>query len=115
MMAETGVPVDGDGKLKDALLALGRAQIDAMFAQQGDSRFTVDDSEFVPMLECVLTAFESRGLGPAETRRQLCCESPTQAGRDSEPPGRQPVGSALKEAPLNRFGAPCKWPAPQAL
>ena len=38
-----------------------------------------------------------------------------QAGRDSEPPGRQPVGSALKEAPLNRFGAPCKWPAPQAL
>ena len=66
MMAETGVPVDGDGKLKDALLALGKAQIDAMFAQQGDSRFTVDDSEFVPMLECVLTAFESHGLGPAE-------------------------------------------------
>jgi len=66
MMAEMGGPLDGDGKLKDALLALGKAQIDAMFAQQGDSRFTVDDSEFVPMLECVLTAFESHGLGPAE-------------------------------------------------
>jgi hypothetical protein len=66
MMAEMGGPLDGDGKLKNALLALGKAQIDAMFAQQGDSRFTVDDAEFVPMLECVLTAFESHGLGSAE-------------------------------------------------
>ena len=66
MKNATQTALDGDDKLKIALLALGKAQIEAMFAQQGDSRFTVDDSEFVPMLECVLTAFESHGLGPAE-------------------------------------------------
>jgi hypothetical protein len=39
MMAEMGGPLDGDGKLKDALLALGKAQIDVMFAQQGGFAF----------------------------------------------------------------------------
>jgi hypothetical protein len=46
---------------KKRLMALGKAQTDAMFARQlGPSG--LDDSEFVPLLESVLTAFESHGL-----------------------------------------------------
>ncbi len=46
---------------RSTLLALGKAQVDAMFARQ--ICFTaIDDSEFLPLLECVLTAFESHGL-----------------------------------------------------
>jgi hypothetical protein len=49
---------------RNTLLALGKAQVDAMFARQTD--FTaIDDSEFLPLLEGVLTAFESHGLDTA--------------------------------------------------
>ena len=41
------------------LLALGKAQVDAMFRRQ--DAHAVDDSEFVPLLEAVLTAFETTG------------------------------------------------------
>ena len=51
--------------IQRALVALGKAQVDAMFARQTDGGFTLDDSEFLPWLECVLTAFESHGLDPA--------------------------------------------------
>jgi hypothetical protein len=51
--------------LRDTLIALGKAQVDAMFARQADDRYVIDDSEFLPLLECVLTAFESHGLDPA--------------------------------------------------
>lgn len=39
------------------LLRLGQAQIDAMFARQEDGP-AIDDSEFLPLVEAVLTAFE---------------------------------------------------------
>jgi hypothetical protein len=55
------------GEITDAekaLLALAKAQADAMFARQEDWT-AIDDSEFVPLLECVLTAFEAHGLGQA--------------------------------------------------
>ena len=52
--------------LQDALVALGKAQVDAVFAHQSDARFTIDDSEFLPLLECALTTFESHGLDPVD-------------------------------------------------
>ena len=39
------------------LIQLGKAQIDAMFARQEDGP-AIDDSEFLPLVEVVLTAFE---------------------------------------------------------
>lgn len=53
---------------QNALVSVGRSQIEAMFARQSDARFTIDDSEFIPLLECVLTAFESHGLDPADVK-----------------------------------------------
>ena len=42
------------------LLALGTAQVDAMFRRQ--DAHAVDDSVFLPLLEAVLTAFETTGI-----------------------------------------------------
>ncbi len=44
------------------LLKLGQAQIDAMFARQ-DEGPVIDDSEFLPLIEVVLTAFEKTDCG----------------------------------------------------
>jgi hypothetical protein len=44
----------------ELLLALGKAQVDAMFRRQ--DVHAVDDSEFLPLLETVLTAFETAGI-----------------------------------------------------
>mgnify|MGYP000185725037 CR=1 FL=1 len=41
-------------------LTLGKAQIDAMFRRQ--AQYATDDSEFVPMVEAVLTVFETVGV-----------------------------------------------------
>lgn len=42
------------------VLALGKAQVDTMFRRQADH--AVDDSEFLPLVEAVLTAFEMVGI-----------------------------------------------------
>ena len=55
----------GSGAIQKALVLVGKAQVDALFTRQADGRFTIDDSEFVPLVECVLTTFESHGLDPA--------------------------------------------------
>ncbi len=48
------------------LLSLGKAQIDALFeVQTGDSGVTLDDSEFVPLVEMILGTFEQTGLDAA--------------------------------------------------
>ena len=39
------------------MVRIGKAQIDAMFARQNDGP-VIDDSEFLPLVEAVLTAFE---------------------------------------------------------
>jgi hypothetical protein len=49
-----------DNELNSTLLALGKAQVDAMFGRQ--EAHAVDDSEFLPLLEAVLTAFETKGI-----------------------------------------------------
>jgi len=45
---------------KSILLTLGKAQVDAMFRRQ--ENHAIDDSEFLPLLEVVLTAFETTGI-----------------------------------------------------
>ncbi len=45
---------------KEVLLSLGKAQVDAMFRRQ--EAHMVDDSEFLPLLEVMLTAFETTGI-----------------------------------------------------
>lgn len=46
--------------VNDLLVTLGQAQVDAMFRRQND--YPVDDSEFLPLVEAVLTAFETTGI-----------------------------------------------------
>ena len=41
-------------------VSLGKEQIDAMFRRQ--AQYSTDDSEFVPLVEAVLTAFETVGV-----------------------------------------------------
>ncbi len=55
---------DDNAKL---LLALGKAQVDAMFHRQED--YAVDDSEFLPLVEVVLNAFEA--IGEQEVAEQV--------------------------------------------
>ena len=45
------------------LVRLGKAQIDGMFARQDD--YPIDDSELLPLVEIVLTAFEAVDLAVA--------------------------------------------------
>ena len=40
------------------MVRLGKAQVDAMFARQ-DGGPAIDDSDFLPLVEIVLTAFEA--------------------------------------------------------
>jgi len=42
------------------LVMLGKAQVDAVFCRQAD--YPVDDSEFLPLVEAVLTGFEMVGI-----------------------------------------------------
>ena len=48
-----------------ALLALGKAQVDVMFARQEEGP-VIDDSEFLPLLESVLATFEAHGISQAD-------------------------------------------------
>ena len=53
-----------DNEVRLILLRLGKSQIDAMFARQDDGP-AIDDSDFLPLLEIVLTAFEATVGGHA--------------------------------------------------
>jgi hypothetical protein len=57
----SGTPLRRSGdSVNDLLLTLGKAQVDAMFRRQDD--YPVDDSEFLPLVEAVLTAFKTAGF-----------------------------------------------------
>jgi hypothetical protein len=56
------VSKSGDS-LNDLFVTLGKAQVDAMFRRQDD--YPVDDSEFLPLVEAALTAFEMVGMDEA--------------------------------------------------
>ena len=51
-----------DSDTKEVLLTLGKNQVDAIFRRQ--EAHAIDDSEFLPLLEVVLTAFETTGIDP---------------------------------------------------
>ena len=67
-MAEDGLnrgDIDIEDRMVDkgldaVLLALGKAQVDGMFRRQ--EVHAVDDSEFLPLVEVVLDAFETVGI-----------------------------------------------------
>ena len=46
---------------KQVLLTLGKTQLDAMFDRQEQGP-AIDDSEFLPLVEVVLTAFGTAGI-----------------------------------------------------
>lgn len=46
---------------RELVLRLGKAQVDAMFGRMDDGPI-IDDAEFVPLVEAVLTAFEAAGI-----------------------------------------------------
>jgi hypothetical protein len=45
----------------ELVLRVGKAQVDAMFGRQDEGPL-IDDAEFVPLVEAVLTAFETAGI-----------------------------------------------------
>jgi hypothetical protein len=47
------------------VVALGKAQVEALFRRQADPHTMLDDRDFVPLLEAVLTAFDTIGLNTA--------------------------------------------------
>ena len=49
-----------DDRANGLLVALGKAQVDAMSCRQED--YPIDDSEFLPLIEAVLTGFEMVGI-----------------------------------------------------
>ena len=47
-----------NNEIRPILLRLGKSQIDAMFARQDESP-AIDDSDFLPLVKVVLTAFRT--------------------------------------------------------
>lgn len=50
-----------NGECMEIAVRLGKAQVDAMFERQNKGP-VIDDAEFVPLVESVLTAFEAAGF-----------------------------------------------------
>lgn len=68
-----------------SLVKVGKAQIDAMFRRQ--DQHAIDDSEFIPLLEVVLNAFETTGVeqSTVEELWQHAYLTYDRACRESEP------------------------------
>ena len=50
-----------DDPCRELVLRLGKAQVDAMFGRQDEGPL-IDDAEFIPFIESVLTAFETADI-----------------------------------------------------
>ena len=48
-----------------ALVALGMAQVDALFQRQARPGHLLDDRDFIPLLEAVVNTFATLGLSPS--------------------------------------------------
>ena len=83
-MARDGVNM-ADDNVNEVLVALGKAQIDAMFRRQ--EVHVVDDSEFLPLVEVMLNAFETTGIDKAgaEAVWEYAFEVYDRACKDAEP------------------------------
>lgn len=68
------------------ILRLGKAQVEAMFARQ-DEGPVLDDSEFLPLVESVLTAFEAAGFdaGVAEELWEYASSRYDRACKEADP------------------------------
>ncbi len=53
------------GTDSETLITLGKAQVDGLFTLY-EQEPVMDDSEFMPLLEAVLTTFETHGLAQSE-------------------------------------------------
>jgi hypothetical protein len=71
--------------VNDILVTLGKSQIDAMFRRQ--EVHIVDDSEFLPLVEVVLNAFELAGIDKAvaETVWEYAFEVYDRACKEADP------------------------------
>lgn len=49
-----------DDRMSELLVALGKAQVDAMFRRDED--YAIDDSEFLPLVQVVINAFSTVGI-----------------------------------------------------
>ncbi len=49
---------------EQTLVALGKAQVESLFQRQTNPQTLLDDRDFVPLLEAVLSAFETIELSP---------------------------------------------------
>ena len=74
--------MSGDS-VNETLVRLGKAQIDAMFCRQED--YPIDDSEFLPLVEAVLTGFEVVGID----------EEVVEAAQDDLSPGSPAVAGIV--------------------
>ena len=71
------------------VLALRKAQVDAMFRRQ--DVYVIDDSEFLPLMEVVLTTFETTGIEQRKSlRRSGSMRSLSMTGRARKPNQNQP-------------------------
>lgn len=98
--------MSGDS-VNDLLVTLGKAQVDAMFRRQDD--YPVDDSEFLPLVEAALTAFETTGIDEAVAEAvwehafhvydQACKEAPPRIndGRKRAAHAELPAGQTPQE------------------
>jgi hypothetical protein len=50
----------GSDSANDLLVTLGKAQVEAMFCRQ--ENYPVDDLEFLPLVEAMLSGFEKAGI-----------------------------------------------------
>lgn len=74
-----------DDRANGLLVTLGRTQVDAMFRRQED--YPIDDSEFLPLVEAVLTGFEMVGIDEevAEAVWEHAFDVYDQACKEAEP------------------------------
>jgi hypothetical protein len=72
-------------EMNEVLVAIGKAQVDAMFRRQ--EVHIVDDSEFLPLVEVVLNAFETTGIDKAvdEAVWEYAFEVYDRACKEAEP------------------------------
>jgi hypothetical protein len=74
-----------ENDVNEGLLALGKTQIDAMFRRQ--EVHVADDSEFLPLVEVMLNAFETTGIDKAvaEAVWEYAFEVYDRACKEAEP------------------------------
>jgi len=97
---------ESGGSVNDLLVKLGTAQVDAMFRRQDDD--PVDDSEFLPLVEATLNAFETTGIDEdvVEAVWEHAFHTYDQACKEAAPESTTAANRRLMESYL--LGKRCK-------